>query len=412
MKTTNKRIIAAVLVALMCAVLTIPSLAVSGSYVYDMTDVRLDKDEISGLNKLASELYDIYGVEAYFVFAGETDDFDSYTDQVFDSVDASDNSVMLIIDENQGSYCFRQGSAFTGTTEQDYSAMWDAYYSGTTYYDGVEAYINVVANITGKELLLDGDSHSTSLGMIGNDASSQSYNRVNDEAGLLDRSDADKLGDKLDEISQRQKCDVIVVTVDSLGGKSPRDFADDYYDYNGFGFGSSHDGILLLLAMDSRDWYITTTGFGIKAITDKGREYISEQFLPDLSDGNYYLAFETYAEYCDSFITQAKTGDAYDIGNMPDSEDDTLIMIPVLIIVGALLAFIPVSIMKHKLKTVAMQSAASEYVKPGSLNITESRDMFLYAHIDRRRKPEANSGGSSTHIGSSGTTHGGGGGRF
>ena len=112
-----------------------------------------------------------------------------------------------------------------------------------------------------------------------------------DDAGLLDSSEEEELESELDEISERQQFDVVVVTVNSLEGKTPQDYADDFYDYNGYGYGSDHDGVLLLVSMEDRDWYMSTTGYGITAITDAGREYISDQFVPYLSDGEYLEAF-------------------------------------------------------------------------------------------------------------------------
>ena len=92
--------------------------------------------------------------------------------------------------------------------------------------------------------------------------------RLVDEADLLtDEEEADIL-EQLDEISERQECDVAVVTVDGLDGKSAMEYADDFYDYNGYGFGEEKDGILLLVSMEERDWYISTCGFGITALTD------------------------------------------------------------------------------------------------------------------------------------------------
>ena len=81
--------------------------------------------------------------------------------------------------------------------------------------------------------------------------------------------------------------------------------------------------------------------------------------------------------------------------------------------VGFILSLIIVGRMKAKLKTVRFQAAASSYIKDGSLNINESRDLFFYNTVSRTAKPKDNdSGGSSTHTSSSGSTHGGGGGKF
>ncbi|MGN0601875.1 MAG: TPM domain-containing protein [Oscillospiraceae bacterium] len=237
--------------------------------------------------------------------------------------------------------------------------------------------------------------------------------RVVDNADLLNDGEETTLLAKLDEISERQLADIVVVTVNSLDGKSPMEYADDFYDYNGYGFGEDKDGVLLLISMEDRDWYITTTGFGITAITDAGIDYISEKFLSDLSDGNYAEAFSTYAQLCDEFITQAKTGEPYDVGNMPKEPFNIAWSIFVAFIIGIVVAVIITNIMKKQLKTVRFQSAADNYVRSGSMQVIESNDLFLYTHIDRRLKPKDNdSGGSSTHTSSSGTTHGGGGGKF
>lgn len=239
--------------------------------------------------------------------------------------------------------------------------------------------------------------------------------RLVDNADLLTDSEESTLLSKLNEISERQQADVVVVTADTLDGKTPMDYADDFYDYNGYGFGADKDGVLLLVSMEDRDWWMSTTGYGITAITDAGIEYISEKFLSDLSDGDYADAFTTYAELCDDFFTQAKAGKPYDVGHMPKEPFNIAWNLFVAVIVGFVIALIATGVMKGKLKTVRFQSAASNYVKANSMNVTESRDMFLYTHVDRRAKPQdtdSSSGGSSTHTSSSGTTHGGGGGKF
>ena len=238
--------------------------------------------------------------------------------------------------------------------------------------------------------------------------------RLVDNADLLTDSEESTLLSKLNEISERQQTDVVVVTADTLDGKTPMDYADDFYDYNGYGFGADKDGVLLLVSLEDRDWWMSTTGYGITAITDAGIEYISEKFLSDLSDGDYADAFTTYAELCDDFFTQARSGQPYDTGHMPKQPFNIARNLLIALIVGFVIALIATGVMKGKLKTVRFQSAASNYVKANSMNVTESRDMFLYTHVDRRAKPKDtdSSSGSGTHTSSSGSTHGGGGGKF
>ena len=242
--------------------------------------------------------------------------------------------------------------------------------------------------------------------------------RLVDNADLLTSSEESTLLSKIDEISERQQTDIVVVTVNTLDGKTPMEYADDFYDYNGYGFGDDADGILLLISMEDRDWYITTTGYGITAITDAGREYISKKFRSDLSKGKYAAAFTTYAELCDEFITQAKTGTPYDVGNLPKEPFDFGMSIIIALVIGLAVAFFVTNIMKKQLKTVQLQYEAKKYIKDNSMNVTEHNDLFLYTHVDRYLKAkdddskEEPKGGSSTHTSSSGRTHGGGGGKF
>lgn len=228
-----------------------------------------------------------------------------------------------------------------------------------------------------------------------------------DDAGLLTGTEAAQLETELSRISDRHNVDIVIVTVDSTGGESPMDFADDYYDYNGY----RADGILLLVSMGDNDWWVSTTGYGITAVTDAGLDYMSDQFVPYLSDEDFAQAFEKFAQLCDEFITQAKTGDPYDSHNLPKEPFSLVTNLLIAFGIGLVAAWIVTGSMKAKLKTVRRQAAADNYITPNSLHLTHSRDLFLYTHLDRREKPQSSSG-SSTHTSSSGTTHGGGGGKF
>lgn len=247
--------------------------------------------------------------------------------------------------------------------------------------------------------------------------------RLVDGAELLSDGEEADLTGRLDEISERQQVDLAVVTVNSLDGKSPRAYADDYFDQNGYGFGEERDGILLLISMEERDWYISTSGYGITAVTDAGREYISELFVSDLSAGDYAAAFTGFADLCDDFITQARTGEPYDEGHLP--EDPAAYFAGSFVIsfgIAFLIALIATAAMRGKLKTVHSRSGADEYRKQGSMKLTKKNDLYLYRHTDRRKREQntgsgkagrsGSSGGSRTHTSSSGRTHGGGGGKF
>lgn len=255
----------------------------------------------------------------------------------------------------------------------------------------------------------------TAFGKKNEQTESGQFSRVVDEAGLLSTREEEKLEEELAEISERQQCDVAVVTVNGLNGRSARNYADDFYDEHGYGMGADADGILLLIGMETREWYITTCGFGARALTDDGITYISEKFLPNLSDGDYADAFKTYADLCDQFLTQAKKGTSYDGSRMP-KEKMGMIWIPISAAIGFVLALLTAGAMRMQLKSVRSQTAAASYIKPGSRKLRVSRDIFLYRNVIKRERPkehhEGGGGGSSMHTSSSGRSHGGSGGHF
>ena len=233
--------------------------------------------------------------------------------------------------------------------------------------------------------------------------------RLTDDADLLDDEEEALLLAKLDEVSQRQQFDVVIVTASTLDGQYPMDYADDWFDYKGFGLGDDRDGALLLISMEDRDWWISTRGFGITALTDFGIEKIGEDLIENgLSDGDYYDAFVTFIKDCDRYVTQAKNGAPV---NRPFQ---AVKRIGISALVGLFAALIVGAVLKGKMTTVRPASAATEYTRPGSFALRERSDVFLYQNVTKTARPQEtrSGGGSSTHTSSSGASHGGGGGKF
>lgn len=241
--------------------------------------------------------------------------------------------------------------------------------------------------------------------------SADEYPRLMDTADLLSDAEEGKLLNGLDEVSERQKLEVAIVTEDTLDGRDIVSFAEDLYEHCQFGYGPDKDGILLLISVEDRDWYMSTCGYGITVFTDAGIQYMGTQMKDDLSDGNFAAAFQTFIQNCDRFITQARTGRPFDKSDLP-KEPLPAIWILISLIVGTVIAVIIVKGMKASLKTVRFKPEAKDHIRDGSLNITQSRELFLYRTMNKTKRAKNEDSGSSTHTSSSGTTHGGGGGKF
>lgn len=239
--------------------------------------------------------------------------------------------------------------------------------------------------------------------------------RVYDAYGVLTDEEYDKVLAALDDVSSRHRMDTAVFVVRSVaeyGYRNIAAFSDDVYDQNGYGMGEDDSGILLVIAMEEREWYITTCGRAISCITDAGLDLLEEHFGSYLSAGEYAEAFLAYAAECDYLYTQAENGLPY---------GSTTYSVPIWVWLGSSLAgglffsMIPMGRMKGALKTVKAQQGAAEYAKMDSLRITNVRDLFLYSTVHKvKRETESppHSGNSRVHTSSSGRTHGGARGSF
>lgn len=248
------------------------------------------------------------------------------------------------------------------------------------------------------------------------DGFSSEYERLLDTAYILSDEEQDEITELLDELSERQKMDVTIATVENLDGyNSIEACADDLYDYCNFGYGTNRDGLMFVVSMEEREWHISTCGYGITAFTDAGIQYVGGQMLDSLADGDYAQAFRIYAACCDDLIDQARAGHPFDKGDVPRKPMSATVPL-ICIAIGAALGFAAVQGMKAQLKSVRKAGSAANYVRPGSMNLTGKQDLFLYSHVNRvKRETKSSSssgGGSSTHTSSSGTTHGGDGGKF
>lgn len=251
--------------------------------------------------------------------------------------------------------------------------------------------------------------------------------RVIDGADLLTAGEEDKLEQLSQAIRTNYEMDVVILTVDTLGGKTAQDYADDYYDEHGYGCGGNASGLLLLLAMEEREWYISTCGDAIYAFTDYGLEQISDLVVPYLSGGSYYQGFVTFMTALPDYLDAFSNGmpiDGYASDYDPNRSDvvfyetERHVNVVISLVIGIMAAAITVGVMCYSMNTKRMQAGAGDYLKPGSYQLRVQRDMFLYSNVSKVRRQENNSsgghggGGSSIHTSSSSRSHGGRGGGF
>ncbi|MCQ2419021.1 MAG: TPM domain-containing protein [Clostridia bacterium] len=210
-----------------------------------------------------------------------------------------------------------------------------------------------------------------------------------DDADLFSDSEEKELNDYLYQMSRSANAEFVVLTVDSIGSVSADDFANEYYDDHDYGYGEDRDGVILLIAMESRDVCVSTNGNTYNRIKP---QKIRNKITPYLSDGDYYYAVEKYAALCEEKMTAPLV---------------SFRCIPISLLIGFLISLIITSAMKGSMKSVTKQFNATSYVRDQSMQLSQSQDTFLYMHLDRVPKPtqSSNSGGGGRSFSSGGSHH-------
>ncbi|TCT12975.1 uncharacterized protein EDC18_11049 [Natranaerovirga pectinivora] len=240
--------------------------------------------------------------------------------------------------------------------------------------------------------------------------------KVYDEANLLTSSEITTLNQRANELSQSLNMDIVIVTTLDNQGKTSRDYADDFYDYNGFGFGPDRDGLLLLFNMDDREVYISTAGIAIRYLTDQRIERILDAVDPHLSSANYYEGVVAFLNNVEGYI---RAGIPSNQHTVEEKKPNILGRIVMYLFISMGIGGIAVGVMASNNKGKSTVNEGT-YLQNKALNIISSNDRHVNTRVTHvtinTNSGSGSSGGSSgrstVHRSSSGRSHGGGGRKF
>ena len=389
-----KRILSVLLTVLLLAVFAVPALAVS--YVQG---VEMSQDEQENIETLTEAIRSSYGVEPYFLYNPDLDQetIRSFSEEYANTVDG-DAIIFTVSSTTYYLYVSPAAEEKTAVTTDDqdnlYAFCRNADERGEKYNAAVQYYAALNTLLARNALLSLNDDPSAPSDLP--EQFPAGKNRLMDDASLLSSAEQAMLKAKLDEISERLQFDVVVRTVEDFPGSDIADWAEMWYDASDFGFGEAKDGCMLTISMAERDWCITSTGFGEIALDPYSREYIGDEIVSDLSDGDYADAFSEFAGYVDKFVTQAQTGEPYSESNPYKEPFNVGRRIVIALIIGLVVSGIVTLSIKSKYNPVKLQSGAADYMVSGSLQMTGSYDRFMYKNVVRTKKASSSSGGSST----------------
>ena len=387
-------------------------------YVFDENYAVKDAPS---LNFMAQDIYNSTGV-VISCFIGNSDDSANgheHAQKLFKS-HFDDAEGMILVDrlDDEKLYFYCTSTLNEKMTHDASMALLEVYNSQYDYDSAVREYI------------LTADKMLEKLGYYGETVEeavetptapvipdSIQVRRVSDNAGVLSLSDLNELNAMADSVSEQFQCDVCAVFVNGTDGKDIQAFADDYYDYNGCGYGDGDDGILLAVDVVNRKFAVSTYGYGIEAFTDYGQQYLDSKYIPELRESDWEDAAQGYIEGCGELLYRARNGQIYDVGSPADTRSPFTPLLLGDLFFGFVISFVTVGGMKKKLKSVAKKTSAGENVRPGSFHLAYTNDRFIRSSVSRTKKPEpqqrsGGGGGSSVHFSSSGRSHGGHSGSF
>lgn len=248
--------------------------------------------------------------------------------------------------------------------------------------------------------------------------------KVYDFADLFTDYEESIMYTKIEHFINLSNYDLAVVTISENNKRDEMEYADDFYDYNYFGFDKSFSGLLLLIDMDNRGVYISTTGLAIKMYDDYRIDKIIDY-------GWNALTNKEYGSSVFNMIYQIEN--YYNLG-FPSSNDNLVIdgdfvyyeeektivdYVKVPFISSVIITLIVTIIMYNKTRLkIKSTNVVSYLVSEENVNVNKN---FLRSNVTRvRRNTDTSSGGSfrssgggsSFHSSSSGRSHGGGGRRF
>jgi uncharacterized protein len=239
----------------------------------------------------------------------------------------------------------------------------------------------------------------------------------------LDHLSTEQLQDiqsKINKTIRAYDLDIAIVITNDTGGRSSVDFADDYYDSNNFGIGKDASGLLLLINMDIREVWISTSGRAIDIFTDSRIELVLDAIYPYLADDDYYHACTEFINQVERFAEMGIADDQYRQFTYTYWERAVRLMKTPVVYIVAIVISVAATLIASSGNKGKITVSSRTYEEGGSFRLIDKRDEFINQTVTRVRISSSNnssrssgSGGrSSVHRSSSGRIHGGGGRKF
>ncbi len=237
---------------------------------------------------------------------------------------------------------------------------------------------------------------------------------VIDEAELLSASEEKRLSEKASDLSFAAGIGVYIVTTENYTkyASDIHEASVTLYESHDLGIGNGKNGIMLLLSMNDRDYYLLSHGEDANyAFNDAAKDFLANGFLEEFRNDDWYDGFDDYLIKSSYAIEVAEEGTP--LGTEEDAMEVNVIGIFISFILALIVSFFICHALKKKMLSVAEQQRAASYIAKNGVDITTREDRYIRTTVSRtrivRNNNNSRSGGSSR---SSGGGYSGRGGKF
>ena len=156
------------------------------------------------------------------------------------------------------------------------------------------------------------------------------------------------------------------------------------------------EDILLLMSMDDRDYALVSHGYyGNTAFSEYGKDLLSDQFLDDFANDNWFSGFSDYLQYSERMMYMADSGSP--VGGSQDSgysdygesygtrSNNAPLYGLITVGVAGLAAGITTMSMRSKMISAVSQTNANRYIPMGGAVLTASQDNYTHTTTSRVR---------------------------
>ena len=221
---------------------------------------------------------------------------------------------------------------------------------------------------------------------------------IYDDANVLTSEQYQTLHEDIEAISKAYQCNVHIVTIKDtdITVDTIQQFAEDVYEYNyDFGYGEKRDGYLLVLNVETRCYWLLAYGpFGNYSLTDYGKDWLIEKFLPEFGNNNWYNGLQQYIKGSEYILKTAITDKPLD---KESSTNSTPIGIGLALLTGTLSAFFSCNKHKNNMQTAKLQTQANQYVEHNNIEIIQQHDSFTHTTTTRSKISTENSQGTTVN---------------